>query len=103
MIQRPFRSRSPETEDLQFQRYEDAVLQWIVGAILLLVICVFLVLPLALLSYFNSNRDARIALVTVMCFLVAILARAIEANEARQVFFVCAYSAVISGFLSQTQ
>lgn len=58
-------------------------------------------LPLALLAYFDTNRSVRMALVLVMCFLISVFARVIEADEARQVVFVCVYSAVMSGFLSQ--
>lgn len=58
-------------------------------------------LPMALLSYFDSNSGFRMALVLVMCFLISVFARFIEADEARQVVFVCVYSAVMSGFLSQ--
>lgn len=72
-----------------------------VNVLLLVGICVFLVLPLALLSYFDSNRNVRMALVLVMCFLISVFARVIEADEARQIVFVCVYSAVMSGFLSQ--
>lgn len=61
----------------------------------------FLVLPLALLSYFDTNRIVRMALVLVMCFLISVFARAIEADESRQIVFVCVYSAIMSGFLSQ--
>ena len=72
------------------------------ASVLLLVgICVFLVLPLALLSYFDTNRNFRMALVLVMCFLISVFARIVETDEARQVVFVCVYSAVMSGFLAQ--
>ncbi|KAF3762551.1 hypothetical protein M406DRAFT_332931 [Cryphonectria parasitica EP155] len=101
ILLRPFRSHSPPTPDLEFLRYEDADLSWVVGFVLLLVICIFLVLPLAVLSYFDSSHNVRTIVVLVMCFLVSILARAIETNEARQVVLVCAYSAIMSGFLSQ--
>lgn len=85
-----------------FRRYHDANLSWLVGVVLLLGICVFLVLPLALLSYYESNHAVKTALVLVMCILVSLLARAIETDEARQIILVCGYSAIMSGFLSQT-
>ncbi|KAI7774634.1 uncharacterized protein LA080_008053 [Diaporthe eres] len=90
-----------QCDNLQFLRYEDADLSWVVGVLLLVRICVFLALPMALLSYFDSNSGFRMALVLVMCFLISVFARFIEADEARQVVFVCVYSAVMSGFLSQ--
>lgn len=40
-------------------------------------------------------------LILVMCFLVSVFARIVEPDEARQIIFVCVYSAVMSGFLSQ--
>lgn len=73
-----------------------------IGAVLLLGICVFLVLPLALLSYFESNHAVKTALVLVMCILISVLARAIETDEGRQIILVCGYSAIMSGFLSQS-
>lgn len=95
------RTNSAKSEDLTFDRYEDGVLSWIVGALLLLGICIFFILPLALLSYYDSNRGVRTGLVLGMCFLVSLLARAIEPDEGRQIVLVCAYGALISGFLSQ--
>lgn len=95
------RTNSAKSEDLTFDRYEDGVLSWIVGALLLLGLCIFFILPLALLSYYDSNRGVRTGLVLGMCFLVSLLARAIEPDEGRQIILVCAYGALISGFLSQ--
>lgn len=71
------------------------------GALLLLAMCTFLVLPLALLSYYDSNRAVRTALVLGMCVVVSLVARGIEADEGRQIVLVCAYGAIISGFLTQ--
>ena len=90
-----------DTDDLQLLRYEDAVLSWIVGVVLLVGICIFLILPLACLTYFDTNRTVRMVLILVMCFLVSVLARIVEPDEARQIIFICAYSAVMSGLLSQ--
>ncbi|KAJ4386814.1 hypothetical protein N0V93_009712 [Gnomoniopsis smithogilvyi] len=95
------RTNSTKSEDLAFDRYEDGVLSWIVGALLLLAISVFFILPLALLSYYESDRAVRTGLVLAMCFLASLLARAIEPDEGRQIVLVCAYGALISGFLSQ--
>lgn len=64
--------------------------------------CIFLVLPLALLSYYESNHAAKTVVVLVMCVLVSLLARAVETDEARQIVLVCGYSAIMSGFLSQS-
>ncbi|KAI3390352.1 hypothetical protein diail_9959, partial [Diaporthe ilicicola] len=86
---------------LHFFRYEDQALSCVVGAILLVGICIFLILPLAFLTYFDTDRTARMALILVMCFLVSIFARIVEPDEARQIIFICVYSAVMSGFLSQ--
>lgn len=91
-----------EANGLTIRRYNDANLSWLVGAVLLLGICIFLVLPLALLSYYESNHVAKTAVVLVMCLLVSLLARAIETDEARQIILVCGYSAIMSGFLSQS-
>lgn len=77
------------------------MLSWVVGVVLLVGICVFLILPLAFLSYFDTNRIVRMVLILVMCFLVSVFARIVEPDEARQIIFVCVYSAVMSGFLSQ--
>lgn len=77
------------------------MLSWVVGVLLLVGICVFLVLPLALLSYFDTSRNVKTTLVLIMCFLVSILARVLEPDEPRQIIFVCIYSAIMSGFLSQ--
>lgn len=100
--QRPFRSSHDKTEDLTITCYEDANIKWFVGAVLLLGICVFLVVPLALLSFYESNHAVQTVLVLVMCFLISLLARAIETDEARQIILVCGYSAIMSGFLSQS-
>ncbi|KAH8768198.1 hypothetical protein F5883DRAFT_554183 [Diaporthe sp. PMI_573] len=100
-VLRPFRSRRVQGDDLQFSRYEDQALSWVVGVVLLVGICIFLILPLAFLSYFDTNRIVRMALILVMCFLVSIFARIVEPDEARQIIFICVYSAVMSGFLSQ--
>lgn len=96
------RTSRTRTSDLDFRRYGDANLSWIVGAVLLLGICIFLVLPLALLSYYESNHVAKTVVVLVMCVLVSLLARAIETDEVRQIILVCGYSAIMSGFLSQS-
>ncbi|KAJ4413988.1 hypothetical protein N0V82_008198 [Gnomoniopsis sp. IMI 355080] len=90
------RTNSAKSEDLAIDRYEDGVLSWIVGALLLLVISVFFILPLALLSYYDSNRAVRTGLVLGMCFLASLLARAIEPDEGRQIVLVCAYGALIN-------
>lgn len=72
------------------------------GVVLLIGICIFLVLPLALLSHFESNLVAKTVVVLVMCMSVSVMARAIETDEARQIILVCGYSAIMSGFLSQS-
>lgn len=82
-------------------RYDDQALSWVVGVVLLVGICIFLILPLAFLTIFDTNRTVRMALILVMCFLVSVFARIAEPDEARQITFICVYSAVMSGFLSQ--
>lgn len=74
----------------------------IVGALLLLGLCIFLVLPLALLSHFETDRNVRTGLVLGMCVIMSLLARVIEHDERRQILLVCAYSAILSGFLAQS-
>lgn len=69
--------------------------------LLLVVICSLLIIPLALLAYFDADHTVRTVLVLAMCFLISILARAFEADETRRLLLVCAYSAIISGFLAQ--
>jgi len=87
---------------MEFYVYTDKGLNWLISVILLLVLCIFLVLPLALLSFFESDHVAKTVVVVVMCVLVSFLTRAIEPNEGRQIILVCGYSAIMSGFLAQS-
>lgn len=74
----------------------------IVSFVSLLGIAVFLVLPLAILSFYDTSRVVRTAVVLAMCVVVSILAMVIEDNEGRQLILVCAYCAIMSSFLSQS-
>lgn len=63
-------------------------------------ICLFIVLPLPLMSYFEAARAVRASLVSIMCFLFSIVFLAESRDEEHRLVLICAYCAIMGGFLS---
>lgn len=100
-VKRPFRARSSEDTKLMYRAYLESTLQRIATAVALLLTCVFLLMPLAVLAYFGANTTISVSLVLTMALLVFFLAEAMEKREGRRLLLACGYLAVMGMFLAQ--
>lgn len=100
-MKRPFRARSSGDEDFDYRAYADNPLKRIATAVALLLTCVFLLMPLAILAYFGANITVSVCLVLAMSLLVFFLAEATEKSEGRRMMMVFGYLAVMGMFLAQ--
>lgn len=81
--------------------YDEESLSHVVRALSLLGLGLFIVLPLALVSYHAVSQEVGTSLILVLCFLASLLAIFMELNERDQALIVFAYSAIMAGPLSQ--
>lgn len=99
---RPLRARSSADDMFEYRAYVASKLERVGTAVALLLIFVFLLIPLAVLTFFAANVAVSVSLVLVMAVLVFFLAEAMEKSEGRRLLLVCAYLAVMGMFLPQT-
>lgn len=97
----PFRARSSEDQNFEYRAYNESTLGRIATAVALLLTCVFLFMPLAVLAYFGGNVAFSVCLVLIMSLLVFFLAEKMEKSEGRRLLLIYAYLAVMGMFIAQ--
>lgn len=99
---RPFLARSSEDDMFEYCVYVEGTLERVGTGVALLLIIVFLLMPLAVLTFFAANIAVSVSLVLVMAVLVFFLAESMEKSEGRRLLLVCAYLAVMGMFLPRS-
>lgn len=80
--------------------HDDRMLSRVHTFVMLAGICVFVVLPLPLMSYLEASKAIRALVIFAICLLICVVLLTENKDEEHVFVLICAYCAIMGNFLS---